>query len=99
MDLWLGGSMTDRKQKPRRIDRPEPCYVEMRLTKGGPLLGARIYKAFGTLVAEIGGMTADVERVWTSGDLITKERYDFLMEETPDDPGARIPPRHRPAAF
>lgn len=29
--------------KPRRIDRPEPCFLETRLVKGGPAVAARIF--------------------------------------------------------
>ena len=67
-----------RTQAPRRIDRPEVCFVRLR----GPdkrWYGARLYLRFGLLMAEI-------DQVWTAGLVITEAEYHELMVT------ARTPP-------
>lgn len=71
--------MPDRTQQPRQIDAIEPCFVRLRTEKGGPWHGARIWRSLGMLRGEINGQPAEPERIWTSGDLITREEYDTLL--------------------
>lgn len=66
-------------QPSRRIDQPEPCFVRMRLVKNGPYVAARIYLRLGILAAEINGEPAEVDRVWTSGELIDEARHNELL--------------------
>jgi hypothetical protein len=74
-----------RTQAPRRIDQPEACFVRLR----GPdkrWYGARIYRRFGLLTAEIDGKPAEIDQVWTAGLVITEAEYHELMVT------ARTPP-------
>jgi hypothetical protein len=89
----------NRHQRPRAIGKPEPCYVEMRLVKGGPLVGARIYACLGMLHGEINGFPCEPERVWHSGELIDEERYRYLIAQEPEQPDTFVPPRKRPLPF
>jgi len=76
--------MPDRHQPPRIVDRPEPCFVRMRVKRGGPWMAARIWSAFGMLMAEINGEPAAPERVWHSGDRIDEREYDMLLARMND---------------
>jgi len=71
----------DRRQPPRAIDAPEPCWLRIRLERHGPYLPARIFNRLGLLTAEIEGVPTDVERVWTSGDRITEAEWRDLMRD------------------
>lgn len=73
--------MVDRHQQPRAIDAPEPCFTRLRTTPHGPWLPARIYQRLGQLAGEIEGVPADVERVWTSGEIITEAEWRDLMRD------------------
>ena len=73
---------------PRRIDRPEPCFLRMRMVKNGPYVAARIYLQLGILAAEINGDPADVDRVWTSGERIHPADWEKMARHP--DPGAAI---------
>ena len=64
--------MPDRKQPPRAIDAPEPCWLRVRLTIHGGYVPARIFK---TLAAEVDGRPADVNNVWESGDIISEREW------------------------
>lgn len=68
----------DRKQKPRRIDEPEPCFVRLRVNKGS-WQAARIYRALGMLCGEINGASVDPLQIWHSGDQITESEYHALI--------------------
>lgn len=78
--------MVDRTQKPRLVDCPEPCFVRMKLVRGGPSVGARIFHRLGMLAAEINGSPADPDQVWHAGDQIDESIYDLLMSDPPADP-------------
>jgi hypothetical protein len=71
----------DRRQPPRAIDAPEPCFVRLRTTRHGPFIPARIYKTAEGLTAEIDGCEVDVMAVWTSGDVITGEEWMKLIRD------------------
>ena len=73
-------------QPPRRIDRPEPCFVRLRPRRHAPFAAARIFTALGMLSAEIAGVPADVDHVWTHGEFIDETEYLFLMEAPPAGP-------------
>ena len=76
----------NRKQPPRRIDAPEPCFVRMKLIRHGRNVGARIYLRLGMLAAEINGKEADPHQVWHAGELIDEAAYLQLMESPLFDP-------------
>ena len=79
--------MSERARQPsRRIDAPEPGWFRLRLARGAPPVGARIYTRLGQLVAEINGAEADVDAVWTSGEAISEAEYRRLIEAPPADP-------------
>ena len=67
--------MVDRKQAPRAIDAPKECWLRVRQTLRGGYVPARIYRSLGMLTAEVDGVAADVESVWTSGELITQREW------------------------
>ena len=80
--------MHDRNQAPRRVDRPEPGYFELRLVRGGPLVGARIVHEDGLWSAWIDGELADepapqpslaVFRIWHGGSSCDRSIYDFRL--------------------
>ena len=73
--------MMDREQRSRRIDEPEPCWVRMKLVRGGPWCGARIFTRLGMLAAEIDGKPADPHQVWHAGEFISEEQYALLIED------------------
>lgn len=79
----------DRDQKSRVVDQPEPCFIRLRLVRGGPWVGARIFMRLGMLAAEINGVPSDPDRVWHGGELISEDRYDLLMSDPPADPYRR----------
>ncbi len=76
----------DRDQKPRIVDQPEPCFIRLKLVRGGPWCGARIFMRLGMLAAEINGVTADPDQVWHGGEFIDEHRYNLLMSDPPADP-------------
>ena len=79
--------MSERARQPsRRIDAPEPGWFRLRLARGAPPVGARIYTRLGQLVAEINGAEADVDAVWTSGEAVSEAEYRRLIEAPPADP-------------
>ncbi len=80
----------------RRIDKPEPGHFKMRLVKQGPWVPALIYRPcplelepetfqhidrWPHLKAEIDGMPASVDRIWTSGRDIPVAEYLFLKAD------------------
>jgi len=73
--------MVNRKQMPRAIDTPEPCWLRVRMERHGPYLPARIFQRLGLLTAEIDGTACDVERAWTSGDRITEHEWLALIAD------------------
>ena len=73
--------MVDRHQTPRDVSAPEPCWLRIRLERHGPYLPARIFNRLGLLTAEIEGVEAPVESVWTAGDLITEAEYNNLIRD------------------
>jgi hypothetical protein len=73
--------MVDRRQAARAIDRPEPCFVRLRLSPHGPWVPARVFVRLGLLLAEIDGTEAPVESVWTSGDRITEREWLDLVRD------------------
>jgi hypothetical protein len=73
--------MVDRKQPPRAIDAPKECWLRVRPALRGGYVPARIYKSLGMLTAEVDGQAADVESVWTSGELITEQQYIELLRD------------------
>lgn len=77
-----------RDEPSRRIDTPEPGYFRMRLVRKGPWVGARIYRSalFGDLRATINGHDVDVFDVWTSGERISEDDYNWLIAHPPADP-------------
>ncbi len=79
-----------------RIDKPEPGYFRMRLVKGGPWVGAIIFRPcpiemhpetfqavdrWPHLQAEVDGKPAGVDRVWTSGRRVPMAEYLFLRDD------------------
>jgi hypothetical protein len=76
----------NRDQTPRDITNPQPCYIRMVLVKHGPPVAARIFHRLGMLAAEINGQSADVDRVWTSGELIDESTYNVMMRDPPPAP-------------
>jgi hypothetical protein len=76
----------NRQQPARQIDQPRPGWFRLRLARGAPLVGARLYQRLGVLAAEINGQEADVEAVWTSGEWIDEAEYRRLLEAAPADP-------------
>lgn len=76
----------DREQKSRVIDQPEPCFIRLKLVRGGPWVGARIFMRLGTMAAEINGKPADPMQVWHGGEFIDETRYNILMRDPPFDP-------------
>ena len=76
-----GHIVPDRKQPPRAIAAPEPCYIKIRLEPHGPYLPARINRNLGLLTANIDGVPTDVETVWASGDLITEAEWLDLIRD------------------
>jgi hypothetical protein len=77
--------MVDRTQTPRLIDEPSPCFIRMRIVKGGPFVAARIFRRLGILCGEINGEDAPVERIWCSGDQITEDQYRALLIAPPEN--------------
>ena len=73
--------MPDRRQSPRDIANPEPCWIRMRMERHGPYIPARIYQGIKGLTAEIDGAETDVDRVWSSGDLITEREWLQLIAD------------------
>lgn len=71
----------NRRQTARAIDTPEPCFVRLRTSPRGPFLPARIVQRLGHLTAEIEGAAAEVEQVWTSGELITEREWLDLVRD------------------
>ena len=80
----------------RVIDRPEPGFFRLKLTKGGPWVPAILYRPCPIefapetfqgvdrhyrLVAEIDGKLVDVARVWTSGERIPLAEYLFMKAD------------------
>jgi hypothetical protein len=51
------------------------------MERHGPYIPARIYQGIKGLTAEIDGVTTDVERVWSSGDLITEREWLTLVAD------------------
>jgi len=78
--------MVDRRQPPRRIDAPEPCWVRVRTERKGRYHGARIFHCMGILMAEIAGVPADPFHVWSSGDRISEKEYDALIKAASEPP-------------
>lgn len=76
--------MADRTQPPRIVDQPSPGFFRIRVIRGGPWVGARIFTRFGMLTAEINGNPADPFQVWHGGEFIDEARYNMMMD------GARI---------
>jgi hypothetical protein len=76
----------NRQQPARQIDQPRPGWFRLKLARGAPPVGARLYQRLGVLAAEINGQEADVEAVWTSGELIDEAEYRRLLEAAPADP-------------
>lgn len=73
--------MVDRWRPPRAIGEPRPCFVRMRKDRHAGYVPARIVRRLGMLVGEIDGQAAEVEQVWTSGDLITEAEYHQLVAD------------------
>ena len=73
--------MVDRHQTPRDVSAPEPCWLRIRLERHGPYLPARIFNRLGLLTAEIEGVEAPIESVWTSGDRITEREWLALVAD------------------
>ena len=80
----------------RIINRPEPGFFKMRLVKGGPWVPALVYRPCPLemhpetfqwidrvyhLEAEIDGMAANVDRIWTSGQRITAAEYLYMKAD------------------
>ena len=82
--------MTLRAQSPRRIDEPHPCFLRMRLVKGGPYVGARIFLRLGMLAAEVNGVTAEIYKAWFSGEFISSAEWEKLDRERPANPELAI---------
>jgi hypothetical protein len=80
----------NRQQPARQIDQPEPGWFRLRLAKGAPPVGARVFQRLGVLAAEINGETADVETVWTSGEWIDEAEYRRLIGNPPADPSRPV---------
>lgn len=79
------------EQQTRQIDQPQPGYFRMRLVRKGPWVPARIrMSAFTGLVAEIMGAPADVDDVWTSGQFISQDDYEWMMDHLPTSPFTAI---------
>jgi len=76
----------NRAQPARRIDVPEPGWFRLRLARGAPPVGARVYQRLGQLAAEINGGEASVDDVWTSGEPIDEAEYRRLLATAPADP-------------
>ena len=73
--------MVDRKQTPRAIDDPVPCFVRLRTERHGPWVPARIFNRLGLLTAEIDGSEVDVMSVWASGEVIDGEQWMKLIRD------------------
>ena len=71
--------MRDRRQDPRMVDDPEPCFVRIRTEKGGPWYGARIFRSLGMLRGEINGADAAPLTIWHFGDRISEAEYNSLI--------------------
>ena len=82
--------MVDRSQAPRRIDDPQPCFVRMQLVRQGVYVAAKIERRLGILFAEVNGMPADVDLVWTSGDFIDEAEYDEMMRNPEPNPYRQV---------
>lgn len=80
----------------RAIGSPQPGFFQMRLVKGGPWVPAIIYRPcplemhpetfqhidrWPHLEAEIDGMPASVDRIWTSGRFISIAEYLYLKDD------------------
>lgn len=76
----------NREQAPRRIDAPEPCFVRMKLVRGGAWVGARVFPRLGMMAAEINGVPCEPDQVWQAGELIDRETYDILMSHPRPNP-------------
>ena len=77
--------------RPRHVDKPEPGFFEMRLVKGGPLVGARIVHEDGLWSAWIDGAPCGpphpdpvyangVYRIWHNAAFSDELSYNFRME-------------------
>jgi hypothetical protein len=53
----------------------------MRLVRKGPYVGARIFLRLGMLTAEVNGVSADVDHVWTSGEIVTEDTFMVLTTD------------------
>lgn len=82
--------MTDRTQPPRIVDQPQPCFVRLRLVRGGPWVAARILRRLGMLTGEANGAPCDVYQIWHGGEVITEAAYNDMMTRPADDPRATI---------
>ncbi len=82
--------MTRNRQPARAIAEPAVGWFRMRLVRGGPWVGARIYRSLGHLVGEINGDPCDASRVWESGEMIPWDRWKLLDENRPDAPDVAI---------
>lgn len=89
----------NRSQPARPIDQPAPGFFRMRLVKGGPFVGALISERLGMLAAQINGVPADVDHVWTSGERISPASWEVLDRERPHDPHAPVNHRTNKPAF
>lgn len=77
-------------ERPRVVDQPEPGFFELRLVRGGPLVGARIIHEQGWWTAWIDGKLcgpADQDpvraegvcRIWNGARRIDRVLYDFRL--------------------
>lgn len=89
----------NRHQPSRRVDEPEPCFVRMRIAKGGPFVAARIFRVLGMLQAEVNGGPGGVDRVWTSGERIDEVTWRRLAANPPADPDKAVNWRESAPSF
>jgi hypothetical protein len=78
--------MVDRKQRPRVVDDPQPCFIRMQLVRHGVFVAARIFHRLGMLVGEINGKSADPLQIWHSGSFITEACFNDMMRNPEPDP-------------
>ncbi len=89
--------------KPRAILDPVPGFYRVRMVRGGPFVGARIYRPcpvdpshgdhldrWPALCAEIDGESCSVDRVWLFGEPITAGEFEYLRARS------RFASNHRP---